>query len=69
MREWYVGIDDPRAYKAGMLKCTPSRVFHKIEGLRTAWALSIRGPWADRWLEYRKGRIVTLTHGRKEVST
>jgi hypothetical protein len=56
-----------RIYRAGMLKYTPRTMMHQIEALETSWALSLRGPWVNRWREWRKGRFVTLTHGRKEV--
>ncbi|UGA46840.1 hypothetical protein HU230_0012655 [Bradyrhizobium quebecense] len=54
-------------FNAGQLKHTPRSCFHKIEALDTAWALSIRGPWAARWRELRSNKLVTLTHGRKVV--
>jgi hypothetical protein len=43
--------------------------FHKVDSVGTTWVLSFRGPWADRWHEWRpaEDRYVTLTHGRKEV--
>ncbi|RZK43096.1 MAG: hypothetical protein EOO61_05125 [Hymenobacter sp.] len=43
--------------------------FHKVDSHGTSWVLSIRGPWADKWHEWRpnEDRYVTLTHGRKEV--
>lgn len=55
-------------WQAGRIKYTPRNTFHKVEGLDDgAWALSFRGPWADRWQEFRGGQLVTLTHGRKVV--
>lgn len=62
-----LGVDQTREFSAGQLKRTPRNCFHKIEALETSWALSVRGPWLDRWREFRSGRFVTLTHGRKEV--
>lgn len=56
-----------REFCAGSVKTTPRGTFHKVEALSTAWALSVRGPWGDRWRECRDGRFVTLTHGRREV--
>lgn len=56
-----------RVYRAGQLKRTPRSCFHKIEALDTAWALSVRGPWAARWHELRGNQLVTLTHGRKVI--
>jgi hypothetical protein len=55
-------------FAAGQLKYTPRSNMHKIEALETTWALSVRGPWGDRWRELRGGRVVTLTHGRKEIT-
>ena len=55
-------------FTAGMRKRTPRNVFHKIIALEPSWALSFRGPWVDRWREDRKGKLVTLTHGRQVVA-
>ena len=44
--------------------------FHKVSSVQgSTWVLSFRGPWASRWREWRplEGRLVTLTHGRREV--
>lgn len=44
--------------------------FHKVSSIPgTTWVLSFRGPWADKWHEYRplEHRYVTLTHGRIEI--
>lgn len=59
----------PLEFKAGDVKFTARSTFHKIEALEPTWALSIRGPWVDRWRESRAGKLVTLTHGRREVPT
>lgn len=56
-----------KEFSAGRVKYTPRRTFHKIEGLMSTWAISFRGPWVDYWRECRSGRLVTLTHGRREV--
>lgn len=48
-------------------KLTKRTCFHKVEAHRITWALTLRGPWADRWKELRGGKIVHLTHGRVEV--
>lgn len=58
---------EARVWRAGHLKYTPRRTFHRIEALESTWALSVRGPWVDRWREWRKDHFVTLTHGRREV--
>ncbi|MBK3400436.1 hypothetical protein HPY23_28610 [Methylobacterium sp. IF7SW-B2] len=61
-------LDGPtKAFRGGQWKLTPRSTFHKLEALETTWAISFRGPWVDRWREWRGGRMVTLTHGRKEV--
>lgn len=67
VREYFLPTSMFLRWRAGQIKFTPRNCFHKIEGGRTAWALTFRGPWADRWQESRRGRLVTLTHGRKEV--
>jgi hypothetical protein len=47
---------------------TPRECFHKVTSFGTTWALTFRGPWVDKWLEYTGERgYVALTHGRKEV--
>lgn len=51
----------------GKLKYT-SKDFHAISsGNSGAWFLTIRGPWSDTWQEFRNGKLITLTHGRKEI--
>ena len=57
-----------KRFSGGMIKFTPRSTFHKIEALQDTWAISIRGPWVDRWNEWRGGKLVTLTHGRVEVA-
>lgn len=61
--------EDAYLWYAGDLKYTPRGLMHKIVPLRDAWALSIRGPWADTWKEYLPAlkKFVTLTHGRKVI--
>lgn len=49
-------------------KYTPRENHHKVESIGVSWALSFRGPWVDKWVEYRNGSRVVLTHGRKVVS-
>lgn len=56
-----------KVFMMGDLKRTYRDTFHKVECLETAWALSIRGPWSSTWQEDRNGKLVTLTHGRREV--
>lgn len=41
---------------------------HKVVSKGTTWVLSLRGPWADTWREFVRGRFYTLTHGRREVT-
>jgi quercetin dioxygenase-like cupin family protein len=57
-------------YKAGDVKYTPRRRFHKVRSFGNTWALTFRGPWVDTWKEYRpdEERFVTFTHGRREIA-
>jgi hypothetical protein len=48
-------------------KYTSRSCFHKVEALKTTWALSFRGPWVNTWQEDHNGKVVTLTYGRREV--
>jgi quercetin dioxygenase-like cupin family protein len=52
---------------AGDIKYTSRKCFHKIQACDTTWAISIRGPWKNSWKESRLGKLITLTHGRKEI--
>ena len=54
-------------WTAGDIKYTPRECFHKIEALEETWALSFRGPWVNTWRESIRGKLRTLTHGRKVV--
>lgn len=54
-------------WKAGDIKYTPRESFHNVETEDEAWALCFRGPWLNTWNESRLGKLITLTHGRKEV--
>ncbi len=58
---------ETREWKAGQIKFTPRSNFHKVEALADTWALCFRGPWINTWNESRLGKLITLTHGRKEV--
>jgi quercetin dioxygenase-like cupin family protein len=58
---------ETKEFSAGHMKYTRRETFHKVEALEDTWAISVRGPWVDRWREWRDGRYVTLTHGRIEV--
>ena len=49
-------------------KFTPRKNIHKIVVTEDAYALSIRGPWDDTWVEVSpKGDVTTLTHNRVVV--
>lgn len=48
-------------------KYTSRRTFHKVVSLGNTYALSLRGPWIDKWREFKNGNFITLTHGRKVV--
>lgn len=52
----------------GKVKYTRRADFHYIRsGFNGSWFLTFRGPWSDTWQEERNGKMVTLTHGRKEL--
>ncbi len=48
-------------------KFTPRSCFHKVYANKTTYALSFRGPWANRWREFspKTKKFSVLTHGRK----
>jgi predicted metal-dependent enzyme (double-stranded beta helix superfamily) len=48
-------------------KFTPRDNTHKISARKTTWALTLRGPWVDKWVEVKGKQKITLTHGRKVV--
>jgi hypothetical protein len=48
-------------------KYTPKDNFHKVFAHTDTWCLTLRGAWEDTWLESRAGKVITLTHGRKEI--
>lgn len=62
-------IDDiGRDFKVSIIpKYTPRGKFHKIRAHIDTYALTFRGPWSDSWYECRKNKLITLTHGRKEI--
>lgn len=58
-----------RAWFPMSIKYTPRNLMHRIiAGTKGAWALSVRGPWADTWEEIRGDERYTLTHGRVRVA-
>ena len=50
-------------------KYTSRSCFHKVFSNKRTFAISVRGPWLDKWKEYTKGETLTLTHGRKVVDS
>ena len=48
-------------------KITRRNHVHRVVAGRTSWCFTIRGPWVDKWTEVINGKLVTLTHGRKEL--
>jgi hypothetical protein len=60
---------DYKEYSASLKpKYTSRDNFHKVFAHTNTWCLTLRGPWKDIWLESRKGKLVQLTHGRKELN-
>jgi hypothetical protein len=57
-----------QTYSTGRFKFTSRENMHKVEALGDVWALSIRGPWAKTWKEFKNGTVVTLTNGRQVVN-
>lgn len=65
----------PRLFYTQTLKYKPSVMpfiikrdhLHKVSGVGRTWVLSFRGPWSETWKEFVDGKLITLTHGRKEV--
>lgn len=50
-------------------KYTPRGNFHKIVGMyRESYAISLRGPWLNKWYEIKKNKLFTLTHHRRVIS-
>lgn len=73
---WLKGLVIEERYKDGLTiffpsftpKITPRNNVHRIVPIETTWALSIRGPWKDQWIEVDKdGNEIKLTHGRKII--
>lgn len=48
-------------------KFTPRENCHRVVSIGDSYALSFRGPWRDTWQEFKQGKFITLTHGRKVV--
>lgn len=60
-----------KKYRASVLpKLTKRNNLHKVWANKVSWALSLRGPWTDRWLEFDREALeyTVLTHGRKVIS-
>lgn len=49
-------------------KTTSRSKIHKVIAHEDTWALTLRGPWKDYWIEIRGDQEFTLTHGRKVLS-
>lgn len=49
-------------------KVTLRNNMHKVISRGETWVLTLRGPWTDTWREFKNGKYITLTHGRKVVS-
>ncbi len=41
---------------------------HKVLSHKDTYALTLRGPWVDKWVEVRNNTWITLTHGRKIIA-
>lgn len=51
-------------------KLTRRSCFHRVRPIKKTWALSIRGPWAKQWQEFRKdwSELTTFESGRRIVA-
>ena len=74
---WFISGDVDEHHKDGRVlkwkpsfipKYTPRSTFHKVYCNERTYALSLRGPWVDKWQEYsgKSKKTTTLTHGRVE---
>lgn len=48
-------------------KLTLRNNFHKVIAHKKTWAITFRGRWCNTWKELKDGKLITLTHGRKEI--
>jgi len=75
---WWLSGKVHEIHKDGSVQCwrpslfpkfTPRSCFHKVRPIKRTWALSIRGPWAKRWQEFRQDRqeLTTFESGRRVV--
>lgn len=55
-------------YPSFIPKYTPRENCHKVTALQDTYALTIRGPWVNKWYEIKNGNKIWLTHGRKEYN-
>ncbi len=56
-------------FKASLIpKYTSRSNFHRVIAHDDTYALTFRGPWNDTWNEYKNNKIITLTHGRKQLN-
>lgn len=69
IEEVLVNVDQGyyKTFHAGQIKFTPRNHVHKINAMQDTYAFTIRGPWVDHWYEFKNGKIITLTHRRKEI--
>ncbi len=49
-------------------KFTSRNNFHKVIAHKDTYALTFRGNWKNTWNEFKNDKLITLTHGRKELS-
>lgn len=49
---------------------TTRDTFHRVSSVGRTWVISLRGPWADLWLEWlpETQETVLLTHNRVELA-
>ena len=60
--------DNKKDFSPSLLpKYTSRDNFHKVVAHETTYALTFRGNWKDTWHEFKNNKLITLTHGRKEL--
>lgn len=60
--------DLEKQYRPSIIpKYTSRNNFHKVVAHEDTYALTFRGPWKDKWNEFKNNKLITLTHGRKEI--
>lgn len=64
------GSDFEKDYSASIIpKYTSKHNMHKVFAHTDTYALTLRGPWSDNWLEFKNNKAIVLTHGRRIIAS